>query len=161
MLSSGAGTSFVVTDDVDWFEAAGNYVVLHVGKETHIVRETMSEVRASLAQLRPTLIRADSLMATATGRMDAVSDSIGATLSETRSMIAHLDSLALTATSIAGENRDVVRTTAENLFVISAKLEHFLDQVSRRPLRMLYGVQPLSDSVRRSPPQAGHTAGQP
>jgi ABC-type transporter Mla subunit MlaD len=156
--------ALALTDTRTLIENLNSTVSMARGELQHTgpaVRETMSEVRASLAQLRPTLIRADSLMATATGRMDAVSDSIGATLSETRSMIAHLDSLALTATSIAGENRDVVRTTAENLFVISAKLEHFLDQVSRRPLRMLYGVQPLSDSVRRSPPQAGHTAGQP
>ncbi|MGV3531252.1 MAG: LytR/AlgR family response regulator transcription factor [Chthoniobacteraceae bacterium] len=48
-VRSGERTSFVVTDDVDWFEAAGNYVVLHVGKETHIVRETMSALETQLA----------------------------------------------------------------------------------------------------------------
>jgi ABC-type transporter Mla subunit MlaD len=121
------------------------------------VRATMTEIQASLALLRPTLARADTLMATATGRMGGVSDSIAVTLSQTKSMIAHLDSLALTASSIAGENRAVVRTTAENLYVISAKLEHFLDQVSRRPLRMLYGVRPLPDSVRRLPPENSST----
>lgn len=118
------------------------------------VRATMAEVQASLVQLRPTLARADTLMATATTRMDGVSDSIAATLTQTKSMIAHLDSLALTASSIAGENRAVVRTTAENLFVISAKLEHFLDQVSRRPLRMIYGVRPLPDTIRQLPPSS-------
>jgi two-component system LytT family response regulator len=48
-VRSGERTSFVLTDDVDWFEAAGNYVVLHVGKETHIVRETMSALETQLA----------------------------------------------------------------------------------------------------------------
>lgn len=48
-VRSGERTSFVVTNDVDWFEAAGNYVVLHVGKETHIVRETMSALETQLA----------------------------------------------------------------------------------------------------------------
>ena len=77
-------------------------------------------------------------MAAAHGQMGTISDSIAATLSQTRLMVGRLDSLAATASTIAGENRDVVRTTAqENLFVISAKLEHFLDQVSRRPLRMI------------------------
>lgn len=127
------------------------------------VRATMTDVQTSLQQLRPTLARADTLMATATGRMDGVSDSIAATLAQTRTMIAHLDSLAITATSIAGENRQVVRTTAENLFVISAKLEHFLDQVSRRPLRMIYGVKPLPDTVRQAPAGTGasETSAQP
>jgi ABC-type transporter Mla subunit MlaD len=112
------------------------------------IRATLTELQASLAQLRPTLVRADTLMATATGRMDGLSDSIGVTLSQTRSMIAHLDSLAVTAAGIAGENRDVVRTTAQNLYTVSAKLEHFLDQVSRRPLRMITGVSPLPDTLR-------------
>lgn len=107
------------------------------------VSATLAELQASLIQLRPTLARADSLMASANSRMGGIHDSISVTLAQTRSMVAHLDSLAMTATSIAGENRQVVRTTAENLFVISAKLEHFLDQVSRRPLRMLTGVRPL------------------
>src|SRR5690606_11213964 len=48
-VRSGERTSFVQADDVDWFEAAGNYVVLHVGKETHIVRETMSALETQLA----------------------------------------------------------------------------------------------------------------
>lgn len=48
-VRSGERTSFVATEDVDWFEAAGNYVVLHVGKETHILRETMSALEAQLA----------------------------------------------------------------------------------------------------------------
>jgi len=29
---------------VDWVEAADNYVKLHVGKETHLLRETMAEM---------------------------------------------------------------------------------------------------------------------
>ncbi len=47
-VRSGERTSFVATDDVDWCEAAGNYVVLHVGKETHILRETMAALEAQL-----------------------------------------------------------------------------------------------------------------
>jgi len=108
------------------------------------VRSTLTELQAALVQLRPTLARADTLMATATGHMGSLHDSISVTLSQTRRMVAHLDSLAATASTIAGENREVVRTTAQNLYVISAKLENFLDQVSRRPLRMITGVRPLN-----------------
>lgn len=149
--------TLVLTDTRALIENLSGTVVLAQRELRHTapeVRATMTEVQAALAQLRPTLARADTLMSTATSRMDGVSDSIAATLAQTRSMIAHLDSLALTATAIAGENRAVVRTTAENLFVISAKLEHFLDQVSRRPLRMIYGVRPLPDTVRPVPPAA-------
>jgi two-component system, LytTR family, response regulator len=41
-------TVFVVTDAVDWLETAGNYVCLHAGKETHLVRETMNQVETQL-----------------------------------------------------------------------------------------------------------------
>ena len=41
-------TIFVRSEDVDWVEAAGNYAVLHVGKDTHIIRETMSSLETQL-----------------------------------------------------------------------------------------------------------------
>jgi two-component system LytT family response regulator len=30
-------------DDIDWVEAAGNYLNIHVGKEAHLIRETMTQ----------------------------------------------------------------------------------------------------------------------
>ncbi len=39
---------FVKLADIDWIEAADNYVCLHCGKETHVVRETMNELEARL-----------------------------------------------------------------------------------------------------------------
>jgi two-component system LytT family response regulator len=36
------------TEQIDWLEAAGNYVVLHVGKQTHILRETLGSLEAKL-----------------------------------------------------------------------------------------------------------------
>jgi two-component system LytT family response regulator len=39
---------FVKTSDVDWIEAADNYVSLHVGTESHLLRETMSALETRL-----------------------------------------------------------------------------------------------------------------
>jgi two-component system LytT family response regulator len=39
---------FVKLADIDWIEAADNYVCLHCGRETHVVRETMNELEARL-----------------------------------------------------------------------------------------------------------------
>jgi len=39
---------FVPTRDIDWCEAAGNYVRLHVGQKTHLVRETMHDLETRL-----------------------------------------------------------------------------------------------------------------
>jgi two-component system LytT family response regulator len=43
-------TQLVRVEDVDWFEAEGNYVRLHVGKVTHLIRSTL---RAMGDQLDP------------------------------------------------------------------------------------------------------------
>jgi two-component system LytT family response regulator len=39
---------FLKAEEIDHIEAAGNYVVLHAGKERHIVRETMAAMEARL-----------------------------------------------------------------------------------------------------------------
>jgi two-component system LytT family response regulator len=39
---------FLQLDEIDWIEAEGNYVRLHVGKESHLLRETMSSTEARL-----------------------------------------------------------------------------------------------------------------
>ncbi len=39
---------FVKVSDVDWFEASGNYVRVHTGKVSHLIRETMHHVESQL-----------------------------------------------------------------------------------------------------------------
>jgi two-component system LytT family response regulator len=39
---------FVRASDIEWIEAAGNYVKLHVGAESHLFRETMNAVEGKL-----------------------------------------------------------------------------------------------------------------
>ncbi|HEX8638088.1 MAG TPA: response regulator [Pyrinomonadaceae bacterium] len=41
-------TFILQTDDIDWIGAAGNYVELHVGRETHLVRERLSQLEQQL-----------------------------------------------------------------------------------------------------------------
>jgi two-component system, LytTR family, response regulator len=41
-------TTFIKVTAVDWIEAAGNYVILHVGKETHILRDTLAALEGQL-----------------------------------------------------------------------------------------------------------------
>lgn len=40
---------FVRPQEIDHIEAAGNYLILHVGKERHMIRETMNAMEARLA----------------------------------------------------------------------------------------------------------------
>lgn len=47
-VKSSGRVVFVKVDDIDWIEAADNYVSLHVGAEEHLHRETMSALEAQL-----------------------------------------------------------------------------------------------------------------
>lgn len=42
------GVAIVRAADVDWIEAQGNYVCLHVGPEAHLLRETMAGIEGRL-----------------------------------------------------------------------------------------------------------------
>ncbi len=48
-IKSSGRVVFVKVDDIDWIEAADNYVSLHVGQEEHLHRETMSTIEAQLS----------------------------------------------------------------------------------------------------------------
>jgi two-component system, LytTR family, response regulator len=48
MVRSDGRLYFVRIDDIDWIEAAGNYVKLHVGRDTHLMRETMAGIEKLL-----------------------------------------------------------------------------------------------------------------
>jgi two-component system LytT family response regulator len=49
VVKSGGRIFFVRTGEIDWIEAAGNYVKLHVGTDSHLIRETMNAVEARLS----------------------------------------------------------------------------------------------------------------
>jgi len=52
LVRRGDRMKFVQTEAVDWFESAGNYVRLHVGSETELVRGTLSGLADQLDPTR-------------------------------------------------------------------------------------------------------------
>ncbi len=51
MIKSGGRIHFVRTADIDWCEAAGNYVRMHAGTQEYLIRDTMGHLES---QLEPT-----------------------------------------------------------------------------------------------------------
>jgi two-component system LytT family response regulator len=51
-VRSGGRIRLVPVGEVDWIEAADNYVRLHAGAERHLVRETMAAMEARLDPAR-------------------------------------------------------------------------------------------------------------
>jgi two-component system, LytTR family, response regulator len=52
VIRSGNRIAVVRSREVDWIESADNYVVLHVGPKTHLIRQTMQELIAGLDPMR-------------------------------------------------------------------------------------------------------------
>ena len=48
VIKAGGRVFFVRSDEIDWIEAAGNYVKLHVGADAHLFRETMNALESQL-----------------------------------------------------------------------------------------------------------------
>jgi two-component system, LytTR family, response regulator len=48
VVKSGGRLFFLRADEIDWIEASGNYVRLHVGTTSHLLRETMNAIEGRL-----------------------------------------------------------------------------------------------------------------
>jgi two-component system, LytTR family, response regulator len=51
-VRQGERVRFIPTTEIDWIEASGNYIVLHVGTEKHTLRETLASIEAKLPSRR-------------------------------------------------------------------------------------------------------------
>lgn len=47
-IKDGSSITFVPVRDIDWIDAAGDYMCVHAGGETHIMRTTMKDLEAKL-----------------------------------------------------------------------------------------------------------------
>jgi ABC-type transporter Mla subunit MlaD len=95
-----------------------------------------------LTQLATDLQRTDRILATVEPRAGPLQDSLAITLGQTRALLSRLDSLAGTAQAVVVQNQDALRGVMDRLQHTGEMLEHFTDQVSRRPTRLLTGVTP-------------------
>lgn len=116
-----------------------------------------------LAKLSANLERSDQLLADVQPRIGPLNDSILAALGETRKTLQRADTVLRLAGEIATENRAYARDIAERLLRTAVVLEHFSDQISRRPARLLTGVRPPPDSAlpARNPERPDSTRGRP
>jgi two-component system LytT family response regulator len=52
MIRAGGRITFLRVGEVDWIEAADNYVRVHAGRESHLIRETMTHLESQLDKRR-------------------------------------------------------------------------------------------------------------
>jgi ABC-type transporter Mla subunit MlaD len=109
---------------------------------------TAPELRATLSSARQVLERMEPMIQSADSRMGTLHDSLTTLLADTRRLINDADTLTNTVTGLTSDLAPDIKKTITNMYVVSAKLERFVDQVSRRPHRLVTGVhQPPRDSI--------------
>jgi len=68
-VRNGARTNFISPEQVDWIEASGNYVILHVGDESHFLRDAMTRLHEEVLKedfvrvSRSAIVRVDRVKA--------------------------------------------------------------------------------------------------
>lgn len=125
------------------------------------LQSALTEVDAGLRHLEPTLRHAASLASTADSGFGPLQDSITRTMGSARLLLMRLDTLTSSTNRMAGENRADIRATVAQMKIVGFQLENFLDQVSRRPLRMITGVHPANTDSLRAAQAAIDTTARP
>jgi ABC-type transporter Mla subunit MlaD len=116
------------------------------------LRQTLASARKILDRLEPAIEQAQATLSHTDQRVGTLQDSLSLLLADTRRLINHADTLTTTMTGVTTDLSPDVRETLRTMRVVSAKLERFVDEVSRRPHRLLTGVHQLSrDSILKQP----------
>ncbi len=117
------------------------------------LRATLASARQMLDRLEPMIEQTRTTLAATDTTVAVLQDSLTLLLSDTRRLVNRADTLTSTVTQTANAVTPDVRQTLKNVYILSAKLEYFIDQVSRRPHRLLTGVRPLPrDSIAETAP---------
>lgn len=106
------------------------------------VREVSPDVTRTLAYVSSTMGKVDSLA----GRIQQTGapDSITTLVSNANRLMLRLDSLTTVVHSIAGDNQTRINETVVTLLQVSRQLDHFVEEMSKRPYRLFTGVKPLA-----------------
>ncbi len=119
---------------------------------------TLADLQTTLDQLQPTIASANTMLQHTDDRLGTLQDSVLHTLSDARRMIGSADSLTREMTRLAGNAGPEVQQTLANLRAMSAKLDYFVDQVSRRPHRLLTGVRQMEAEAEQRRQDSVQTA---
>jgi len=137
---------------IEAFAEVADELSQRVQEMVRTATQTLVRVQSTLQDVTPEVSRTLTGVATTMGRLDSLvermarrglADSVATAVASTSKLLLRLDSLAGEARSLTIENRSDLRETVTNLTEASRQLNHFVDQMSRRPLRALTGVKPL------------------
>ena len=103
------------------------------------VDKVMSDVAVNLQSLR-------HLLDSTTTRTGVTMRELDSTMATSRQLIRRLDSLTQVALAMGADARPEVAAMLANFRQISVQLQYVLDQIGRRPMRLIFGVD-VPDSI--------------
>lgn len=117
------------------------------------LRATLASARQVLDRLQPMIEQTRTTLASTDTTIGVMQDSLTLLLGDTRRLVNRADTLTAAVAQTAGDVTPDIKQTLKNVYILSAKLEYFIDQVSRRPHRLVTGIRPLSrDSIAGTAP---------
>jgi len=111
-----------------------------LGQMDQTVRRAAPDVDTALANIATTMERVNGLVSRL--EKQGLPDSLGVALGRTNRLLLRLDSLAGTATALTVEHRARIDETVTNLNLLSRQMNHFAEEITKRPYRLLTGVKP-------------------
>jgi ABC-type transporter Mla subunit MlaD len=98
-----------------------------------------------------------ALLDSSTARSGITVRQVDSTLAASRVLMGRLDSLTRLFIAMGGENRPEINALIVNFRQMSEQLQYILDQVGRRPMRLLTGVR-MPDTLRAGRPDSAWRA---
>jgi ABC-type transporter Mla subunit MlaD len=117
------------------------------------LRATLASARQVLDRLEPMIEQTRTTLASTDTTIGVMQDSLTLLLGDTRRLVNRADTLTAAVSRTASDVTPDIKQTLKNVYILSAKLEYFIDQVSRRPHRLVTGIHPLPrDSIAATAP---------
>lgn len=107
-----------------------------------LMDQTRPSIIEALDRLNANLEKSASLIDDVAPRISPMYDSLTAVLGDTRQLLATIRSITDSTQLMLSESGDPLRATLQHMQRTAEVLEHFSEQVSRRPTRLLTGVEP-------------------
>ncbi len=153
VLASATGT-------MDMVRVLADSLRLATGTARRLLIATQPGAEKMLAGVSANLDRLQSMLDSTNTRTGLTFRQVDATLAQSRVLLGSVDSLTRVLTAMGTENRPEISRILVNFRNISAELGYVLEQISRRPLRLISGVRiPDSLTVQHAAPLAQPSTG--
>ena len=143
-------TLLSATSTMNAFKVLSESLTVATGTARRFVVGVQPGTEKVLSGVAVNLESVRALLDSTTNRSGITIRRVDSTLAASRVLIQRLDSLTRLFIGMGGENRPEIAALIANFRQMSEQLQYILDQVGRRPLRLITGVR-VPDTLRARP----------